>query len=88
MTGANRGRLTLNPLGTTAHLTLAARNDPALQARQLYAEAHSDHLRGWLVKNADGEWCLLASAGTKWSERPLVARKAEAAAKICGIKLD
>lgn len=81
------GRLELKPLGSTPHLTFAARNDPDLKGRTLYAEAHIDHLRGWLVRNDDGEWCLLASGGGKWTERALIARKVNAAAEAAGINL-
>lgn len=83
----NRGRLTLAPIGTTAHLAFAACHDPDLAGRHLIAEIHTDHLRGWLVRNDDGEWCILASAGEKWTERPLVLRKVLAAAQEAGIDL-
>ena len=81
-------RLELKPLGTTPHLTFAARNDPDLTERKLYAEAHIDHLRGWLVRNDDGEWSLLASGGNKWTERALIARKVLAAAQAAHIDLN
>lgn len=87
MGGGNRGRLILAPIGTTNHLTIAAQIDPDLRPYHLICEVHADHLRGWLIRTADGEWALLTSAGEKWTERPLVARKVIAAADAAGIRL-
>jgi len=83
----NRGRLTLAPLGTTPHLVFIAGNDPALADWGLIAEAHAGHLRGWLVRNDDGAWAILASAGSAWTARPLPTGKVIAAAKEACIDL-
>lgn len=83
----NRGRVSLAPLGTTPHLEFAVRNDPTLRKYALICEVHSDHLRGWLVRNTLGSYCLLASIGAAWTLRPLLPRKVTAAADAAGIAL-